>query len=363
MLETKGIQNMSMGLESVRVTRTASIASIEQFREQMEVERDRSERSKLPFSMLVLKPIRGAKRSVGLEAKLQNLMQFLKRRLRSIDSVGQLTGDSVAALLPYTQASGAWRVADDVESYCLDIDLDLEYTVYTYPSPPMDDFNTVDAGAAVVDGRTVLGMESLFCKAMPLSKRLLDVLVAGAGMIAVSPVIAAAAAAIRLESKGPVFYAQWRRGLGGKPFRVLKLRSMYMDADDRKYELAAKNEQDGPAFKIVKDPRITRVGRIIRATSIDELPQLWNVLCGEMSVVGPRPLPCEEADGCEPWQARRHDVTPGITCFWQTRSQKYVTFAKWMRMDLAYIRACSIWTDVKLILRTIPAILFRGTAS
>ena len=351
------------GLVSSRAQRAPMFASPEVFREQLSIERDRSDRSGLPFSLLAFKPILGAKRSQGMDAKIKLLGEFLRRRLRNIDKFGMIDGQSIAVILPYTPAVGAWRVADDIESYCLDIDLDLQFTVYSYPSPPMDDFNSVAGGAAVMEGRTVLGMESLFCKKMPLWKRGLDLLASAAGLLVVGPVIAAGALAVKLESPGPMFYSQSRRGLGGKPFRVYKLRSMYIDADERKQELMAKNEQDGPAFKIVKDPRITRVGRFIRATSIDELPQLLNVLRGEMSMVGPRPLPCDEADGCEPWQFRRHDVTPGITCYWQTRAQKYVPFAKWMRMDLAYIRMSGLWTDVKLIVKTIPAVLFRGTAT
>jgi lipopolysaccharide/colanic/teichoic acid biosynthesis glycosyltransferase len=118
-----------------------------------------------------------------------------------------------------------------------------------------------------------------------------------------------------------------------------------------------RNEQDGPAFKITNDPRVTWLGRWLRMTSIDEFPQLWNVLRGEMSLVGPRPLPCHEAEACEVWQRRRLDVTPGLTCLWQTRGRPRTSFALWMRLDLEYIRMQSFWTDVKLILLTIPTVL------
>jgi lipopolysaccharide/colanic/teichoic acid biosynthesis glycosyltransferase len=126
--------------------------------------------------------------------------------------------------------------------------------------------------------------------------------------------------------------------------------------------LRGENEQDGPAFKITNDPRVTLVGRILRKTSIDELPQLWNVLRGEMSLVGPRPLPCEESRNCESWQRRRLDVTPGLTCIWQVRGRSQVSFPEWMRMDLAYTKVRTFWHDVKLILATVPAVLLRRGA-
>jgi lipopolysaccharide/colanic/teichoic acid biosynthesis glycosyltransferase len=134
---------------------------------------------------------------------------------------------------------------------------------------------------------------------------------------------------------------------------------MVLDAEVRKRELLALNEQDGPAFKVQADPRVTRIGRLLRAASIDELPQLWNVLRGEMSLVGPRPLPCAETEGCRGWQLRRLDVTPGVTCIWQVRGRSRVSFAEWMRMDIRYIGSRSLWGDLKLLLHTVPALLLR----
>jgi lipopolysaccharide/colanic/teichoic acid biosynthesis glycosyltransferase len=126
--------------------------------------------------------------------------------------------------------------------------------------------------------------------------------------------------------------------------------------------LLALNEQDGPAFKIKDDPRVTRFGRFLRSTSIDELPQLWNVLRGEMSLVGPRPLPCHESDGCLGWQRRRLDVTPGLTCIWQVKGRSRVSFSEWCRMDLQYVAKRGVRQDLLLLLLTLPAVLLRKGA-
>jgi lipopolysaccharide/colanic/teichoic acid biosynthesis glycosyltransferase len=174
--------------------------------------------------------------------------------------------------------------------------------------------------------------------------------------------MAAAAATIKLTSKGPVLFAQKRAGLGGKPFKIYKFRTMVVDAEALKAKLKAQNEQDGPAFKIKDDPRVTKVGKFLRKTSIDELPQLWNVLIGDMTLVGPRPLPVNESDACEGWQRRRLDVTPGLTCIWQVKGRSRVSFAEWVRMDVAYIRRRTFWHDVTILAQTIPAVLLRRGA-
>src|SRR5262249_40417169 len=151
------------------------------------------------------------------------------------------------------------------------------------------------------------------------------------------PVLLLVALAIKLTSPGPVFFKQLRAGRGNKPFWMYKFRTMHVGADLIKDQLRAQSEQDGPAFKIKNDPRIHKLGRLLRITSLDELPQLWNVLCGDMSLVGPRPLPCQESDGCLGWQRRRLDVTPGLTCIWQVWGRSRVSFNEWVRMDIEYI--------------------------
>jgi len=174
-----------------------------------------------------------------------------------------------------------------------------------------------------------------------------------------SPVFVIAAVAIRLTSPGPILFRQQRCGLNGQPFTMLKFRSMNSDAEQRKHELAALNEMGGPVFKVTNDPRITPVGRILRKFSIDEFPQLFNVLRGEMSLVGPRPLPVDEVERFDdPAHRRRLSVKPGLTCLWQVSGRNNVKdFAEWVRLDLEYIDNWSLWLDLKILWRTIPVVL------
>ena len=190
----------------------------------------------------------------------------------------------------------------------------------------------------------------------------LDLAGASIALILFSPIMAIVAIAIKLTSPGPILFKQKRPGLGGKVFEIYKFRSMCTDAEAKKKELMAMNEQDGPAFKIKSDPRITRIGKFIRATSIDELPQLWNVIRGEMSLVGPRPLPIDEAGAADQWQQRRLEVTPGLTCIWQIKGRSRVTFDEWVRMDINYIRRRNIAHDLSILFQTIPAVLLRRGA-
>jgi exopolysaccharide biosynthesis polyprenyl glycosylphosphotransferase len=195
-----------------------------------------------------------------------------------------------------------------------------------------------------------------------LFKRVMDVLCASALLLLLSPVITIAAIAIKLDSKGPVLFRQKRCGLNGRLFDVLKLRSMHADAEKRRAELVALNEMDGPVFKIRNDPRITRVGRWLRRLSIDELPQLWNVVRGEMSLVGPRPPIPGEVDDYDVGQRRRLSMRPGITCLWQVEGRNTIGFDEWVQLDLEYIDRWSLLLDLMILLRTLPAVV-RGTGA
>jgi exopolysaccharide biosynthesis polyprenyl glycosylphosphotransferase len=191
-------------------------------------------------------------------------------------------------------------------------------------------------------------------------KRFIDVLGSAALLLLMSPFIATAAIAIRLDSPGPIFFRQIRSGQYGRPFTMFKLRTMTADAEAQQAELLADNEMEGPVFKMRNDPRITKVGRILRRLSLDELPQFWNVLRGDMSIVGPRPpLPHEVAEYAT-FDRRRLSMRPGITCLWQVGGRNNVDFDGWVKLDLEYIDTWSLMNDFKIMLRTLPA-MFRGT--
>jgi exopolysaccharide biosynthesis polyprenyl glycosylphosphotransferase len=196
------------------------------------------------------------------------------------------------------------------------------------------------------------------------AKRLIDL--AGAiGLLALSwPAFVVAAVAIKLDSPGPVFFVQERVGLSKRRFRMIKFRTMSADAETRMKEIEHLNEKEGPIFKIRNDPRITRVGKWLRKTSIDELPQLFNVFLGDMSIVGPRPLSVRDATRMEKaWQKRRFSVKPGLTCLWQVSGRSNLSFEQWMELDLQYIDHWSLKLDASILLRTIPAIVLARGAS
>ncbi len=195
------------------------------------------------------------------------------------------------------------------------------------------------------------------------AKRLLDAAGAAVLLVLLSPLLLALALLVKLSSPGPVLYRQTRCGLGGRRFTLAKFRSMVADAEDRQQELAALNEADGPVFKMRRDPRVTAVGRWMRRLSLDELPQLWNILKGDMSFVGPRPPLPQEVEKYERWQRRRLRMRPGLTCLWALEGRSQLSFARWMELDMAYIDNWSLWLDLKILLKTIPRVLLgRGAA-
>jgi lipopolysaccharide/colanic/teichoic acid biosynthesis glycosyltransferase len=188
-------------------------------------------------------------------------------------------------------------------------------------------------------------------------KRALDVLFGSLIFLAALPVIAVAAILVKLDSPGPVFHRAVRVGRNGRKFTFLKLRSMQRDAEELRALLLHRNEASGPAFKLTNDPRVTRVGRLLRKTSLDELPQLWHVVQGHMSLVGPRPPFPEEVERYEPWMLRRLEVRPGLTCLWQISGRSDLSFEEWMRLDLEYVDRVSPALDAKILLLTIPAVI------
>jgi exopolysaccharide biosynthesis polyprenyl glycosylphosphotransferase len=195
-----------------------------------------------------------------------------------------------------------------------------------------------------------------------ITKRALDVFGSLVGLLMLSPVLLLLALAVRLTSHGPMLFVQERCGLGGRPFRFYKFRTMVADADHRKRDLEHLNEMRGPVFKIRRDPRITSLGRLLRKLSLDELPQLWNVLCGDMSLVGPRPPTPDEVERYTARQVQRLSVMPGITGLWQVSGRNDIAdFERWIDLDLDYARRWSLWLDLQILARTaVVVVLLRG---
>jgi exopolysaccharide biosynthesis polyprenyl glycosylphosphotransferase len=191
-----------------------------------------------------------------------------------------------------------------------------------------------------------------------LAKRSIDLVGASAGLLVLSPVLLVSAVAIKITSRGPVLFTQPRYGLNRRLFKMYKLRTMVANADALQDGLESQNEATGPVFKIRNDPRVTTVGRWLRRTSIDELPQLLNVLRGDMSLVGPRPLPTRDVHRfSEAALMRRFSVRPGLTCLWQISGRNEVSFEDWMKLDLTYIDNWSLLLDLKILLKTVPVVL------
>ncbi len=363
-------------------------------------ERARSERLGHEFAIVLFEePLGWIDPVVG-----KRLASLMAGHLRITDDFGWYDTRRMCAILPGTNAEGAHRLAERAGEALADEGLHLTRSIYIYPSrwfgatpmghhpQPRDDSRRddsvggdgsngggghscdpsvngsrgrIEAALAQVLRKPSVpaqGLEQAFAKPLPRWKRALDVLGAGLLLMLFSPVFLVAAVAVATTSRGPVIFTQERAGLGGRPFRMYKFRTMVPDAEQQQEVLRPLSEQDGPAFKLSNDPRITAVGRVLRKTSIDELPQLVNVLKGDMSLVGPRPLPCRESDDCQQWHRARLDVTPGLTCIWQVNGRSNTNFDRWVRMDLEYIRKRSVWFDVKLILKTVPAVLLQRGA-
>jgi lipopolysaccharide/colanic/teichoic acid biosynthesis glycosyltransferase len=324
-------------------------------------ERDRSDRTGDEFSLLCMCVERGR---IG-RRDLLRLVRLLRGRLRSVDQLGWIDDRNLGVTLPATPGVGAWALVDSLARRMLDEMPLPECRVYSYPSDWFTGDEPVGEEPQQVprEVRPTNAMEVFFLERLPPWKRALDIVLAGTAGLLLLPLMLLVAVAVKLTSPGPVFFRQRRIGIGGQPFTMHKFRSMVVDAEQRRTELVSLNEQEGPVFKIKNDPRVTPLGRLLRKTSIDELPQLWDVLRGDMTLVGPRPPLDHEVAQYQAWQRRRLSVTPGVTCIWQVSGRSSVGFVDWMRMDMQYIRRRNFWQDVKLLLKTIPATLSRKGAS
>lgn len=206
--------------------------------------------------------------------------------------------------------------------------------------------------AAAISGQTVRKRP-----VYRIVKRIGDVVLSSLGLIVLSPLFVIVSVMIVLDDGLPIIFKQDRSGLNEAPFKIYKFRSMVKNADAMHADLLDKNELDGPAFKIKDDPRLTKFGKVLRRTSIDELPQLVNIIKGDMSIVGPRPLPVYETEQCTAEQKKRLSVKPGLTCYWQISGRNDIDFDEWMALDMKYIKEAGVLTDLKIIIRTINAVI------
>jgi len=226
--------------------------------------------------------------------------------------------------------------------------------------PELKELITEPASSIVEEPSGSLAVEKK--RSFDIFKRFTDIAIAALILLLVLPVIPVIILLIKLDSPGPVLFRQKRVGKDGREFDFFKFRSMRVGAENVIASLRPLSGVDGPVFKLKDDPRVTGTGRFLRRSSLDELPQLLNVLKGEMSIVGPRPNLPSEVSQYLPWQRRRLDVTPGITCYWQIAGRSHIGFQEWMRLDLEYIRSRSLVTDMKIMLKTIPAVIARKGA-
>lgn len=385
--------------------RRALLLSPRQFEREVARERVRSTRRSIPFCVLQIHlnkdgvPVapnetapasaRTSERRAGsLKKQTRKLVDLLHHNLRMTDEKGVLSTTRYGVLLVDTPEMGGRSVLDRLTMLAANAGLNVRFSLQVHDPDGFSEEseeavasdsdndrrrgdsdddqwvrNPVHAATAteelpmLSDESRVSIVDDELTQQRPwlsrLTKRAIDVIGAGGGLILTGPLIGAAMIAIKINDGGPVFFCQTREGRNGRPFTIYKLRSMVVDAEKAQAALRSASHRDGPAFKISRDPRVTRVGHFLRASCLDELPQLINVLIGDMSLVGPRPLPWHESRACERWHRRRLDVRPGLTCIWQINKAKAETFDDWMRMDLRYIDRVGLLQDLQLIAQTV----------
>lgn len=360
-----------------------------QFNREVAREKLRASRRSIPFCIITI----DAKPGQSMRRRMRILIRLLNRNLRMTDQKAIIGRASFGVLLVDTPEMGGRSVVDRLSTMAAARGLKLAMNLKVHDpegfhsddSGPHDRIDRLDPGHQnsdrrredgkeedakvkewlVVNGRVQVTSEDPLIaqpKFRMAIKRTIDIVGASLGLVATSPLLAIAVIAIRREDGQPAIFKQTREGLSGEPFTILKLRTMVVDAEETQAELRAQSHRDGPAFKISHDPRVTKVGQILRRTCIDELPQLINVLKGEMSLVGPRPLPWHESRACNHWHRRRLDVRPGMTCYWQVDKASVESFDDWMRLDLRYLDRFNVYEDLKLIAKTVTVpVLGRGS--
>ena len=339
----------TVGYRSNRSSTPLLLSERQLFRELLR-ERCRADRRQIPFCLIDI----SFSSSVQAKKEIHRLARALRKRLRITDLAGHRGPVTVGVLLTDTHDNGGRLVFSELKSLLSDLGLicDLELFVYDPNNDkqgwPLE--NHCDAESLV---KPLHPTSAKVGRSRAFMKRTVDIFGASIGLTIAALPVSIAAIAIKANSPGPVIFRQVREGANGKHFTIYKLRTMVHNAERQQSFLLQHNERGGPAFKMKCDPRVTSVGRVLRITCIDELPQLVNVLLGQMSLVGPRPLPLVESRSVEHWQRRRLDVKPGITGIWQTEKHEQVTFDDWMRMDLRYVDHGSIWMDMRLLAKTL----------
>ena len=277
-----------------------------------------------------------------------------RRVLGSVDEIEQIFHsrivDEVAVCLPPTAAHYMEPITGLAAGEGKTVRIPVDPVEELMPNAHQEEFDGFLVRSLVHDGHREVGL---------VVKRVIDIVGAAAGILLFSPLLVLAAAMLLIRDGRPIFFRQTRVGLHGRPFTIYKFRTMVRDAEDRLDEVRHLNERERIAFKATNDPRITAVGRWLRKTSIDELPQLWNVLTGTMSLVGPRPPLPNEVGEYDIWHRRRLSMKPGITGLWQVEARSEPDFDKWVERDLVYIDGWSVWLDLKILFRTVPAVLLR----
>jgi exopolysaccharide biosynthesis polyprenyl glycosylphosphotransferase len=271
-----------------------------------------------------------------LVCNLDNFQSFIRNKIV----------DEVIIALP---VKSFYDQASRIITICEEQGIIVRYLSSIFPSSKTDYFS--QSSLIPLSYRTIYGYPSI-------AKRMMDIGLSSIFLLLSMPIFIIVPIAIKLISPGPVFYIQERVGLGKRRFRLYKFRTMNQNAEQNQAELEDFNEVSGPVFKIKDDPRITPIGKFLRKTSIDELPQFISVFKGEMSIVGPRPLPVRDYNGFnQDWHRRRFSVRPGITCLWQIQGRSTIPFDRWMELDMEYIDRWSLWLDIKILLKTIPMVL------
>ena len=359
-----GVERVSVGPDPAAPDAAVGTLPLKQFLKELHREKRRSERSKAPLSLVLYqiddKTARGAREA-------ESLLELLHGAKRATDIVGHVGSDYFAVLCPDTNEHGVKGFMQKIESRAGDVS--LAAVAATYPDELFENFASGTRTPSIIQPLLASDAVDRRDRAYPL-KRAMDIVGALLAIGLFAPLMVGVSAMVALTSRGPIIFKQTRVGKGGVPFTFYKFRSMRINSDDaihRDFVAKLINAEDAKGvrqgasptiYKLKSDPRVTWIGRLIRKSSIDELPQFFNVLKGDMSLVGPRPPLPYEAAQYQPWHLRRvMTVKPGITGIWQVEGRSKVAFSEMVRMDLRYIRECSLTLDIKILLRTILVVV------